>query len=248
MAYDAVHRHDRRARVGPVHNMVAFTPADPGSAHDRAGAEHADYIFNRVYLNAVVRGSTTPTWTARSTPASAAATLRGRADFIGLNYYFRSRVTGLGAPASTTVPLFDFLPTQRYAHPRTPPPRPAPPPAPSSAGRSTRRASAGAAHRRQLRAARLRDRERARRRATTTSAPRYLVDHLRALRARDAGRRGAREGLLRLVARGQLRVGRRLLPALRLLLLRPATRSPAASARARALFRRIARSGSLPAG
>ena len=32
LAYDAVHRHDRRARVGPVHNMIAFTPADPASA------------------------------------------------------------------------------------------------------------------------------------------------------------------------------------------------------------------------
>ena len=32
LAYDAVHRQDRRARVGPVHNMVAFTPSDPAPA------------------------------------------------------------------------------------------------------------------------------------------------------------------------------------------------------------------------
>jgi Glycosyl hydrolase family 1 len=50
VAYDAVHRHDERAQVGPVHNMIAFTPSDPNSALDRGGAEHADYIFNRVYL------------------------------------------------------------------------------------------------------------------------------------------------------------------------------------------------------
>jgi hypothetical protein len=32
--------------------MIAFTPKDPNSALDRRGAEQADYIFNRVYLNA----------------------------------------------------------------------------------------------------------------------------------------------------------------------------------------------------
>src|SRR3712207_632504 len=39
---------------------------------------------------------------------------------IWLNYYFRSRVTGLGAPASSTVPLFDFLPNNVYRHPQNP--------------------------------------------------------------------------------------------------------------------------------
>ena len=60
VAYDAVHRFDRRARVGPVHNMIAFTPADPASPTDRAGADHADYIFNRLYLDAVVKGHRRP--------------------------------------------------------------------------------------------------------------------------------------------------------------------------------------------
>ena len=32
VAYDAVPRNDRRARVGPVHNMIAFTAADPADA------------------------------------------------------------------------------------------------------------------------------------------------------------------------------------------------------------------------
>ena len=59
-AYDAIHAFDRRARVGPVHNMIGFTPADPASARDRTGAAHADYVFNRLYLNAVVKGSGGP--------------------------------------------------------------------------------------------------------------------------------------------------------------------------------------------
>jgi beta-glucosidase/6-phospho-beta-glucosidase/beta-galactosidase len=126
VAYDAVHRHDRRARVGPVHNMIAFTPANPASASDRTGAEHADYIFNRVFLDAVVRGRDDRDLDGRIEAGERRRDLRGRADFIGLNYYFRSRVTGLPAPASTTVPLFDFLPGNTYAHPQSPAAPPCP--------------------------------------------------------------------------------------------------------------------------
>ncbi len=118
LAYDAVHRYDRRAQVGPVHNMIAFTPADPARPEDVRGAEHADYIFNRVFLNAVVRGRLDANVDGRIEAGERRPELRGRADFIGLNYYFRSRVTGLPAPASTTIPLFDFLPTNTYAHPQ----------------------------------------------------------------------------------------------------------------------------------
>ena len=126
VAYDAVHRYDRRAEVGPVHNMVAFTPSDPSSAPDRRGAAHADYIFNRVYLNAVIRGFDDRDVDGVKDPGEQRPDLRGRADFIGLNYYFRSRVRGLAAPASTTIPLFDFLPTTSYAHPENPTAPPCP--------------------------------------------------------------------------------------------------------------------------
>lgn len=118
VAYDAVHRFDRQAEVGPVHNMVAFTPTDPGSALDRRGAEHADYIFNRVYLNAVIKGVDDRDVDGVVDPGERRPELRDRADFIGLNYYFRSRVSGLATPASATIPLFDFLPTTTYAHPQ----------------------------------------------------------------------------------------------------------------------------------
>jgi beta-glucosidase/6-phospho-beta-glucosidase/beta-galactosidase len=126
VAYDAVHGHDRRARVGPVQNMIAFTPTNPASASDRRGAEHADYVFNRIFLNAAVKG-----WDDRNVDGHIAAgerraDLRGRADFIGVNYYFRSRVTGLPGPASSTVALFDFLPTNTYRHPQNPTAPPCP--------------------------------------------------------------------------------------------------------------------------
>jgi len=126
LAYDAIHRYDRHAQVGPVHNMVAFSPSDPSSALDRRGAEHADYIFNRVYLNMVIKGIDDRDVDGVVDPGERRADLRGRADFIGLNYYFRGRVTGLAAPASTTIPLFDFLPTTSYAHPENPTAPPCP--------------------------------------------------------------------------------------------------------------------------
>ena len=116
VGYDAVHRQDRHARVGPVQNMIAFTPADPSSAVDRRGARHADYVFNRVFLNAAVRGWDDANVDGHIAPGERRADLRGRADFIGVNYYFRSRVTGLPGPVSSTVSLFDFLPAQTYRY------------------------------------------------------------------------------------------------------------------------------------
>jgi beta-galactosidase len=113
LAYDAVHRQDRRARVGPVQNMIAFT-GDP------RGVEHADYVFNRVFLNAAVKGWDDKDVDGRIEPGERRRDLRGRADFVGVNYYFRSRVTALPAPVSSTVALFDFLPTNTYRYPLNP--------------------------------------------------------------------------------------------------------------------------------
>ena len=55
-AYDAINSVDRRARVGFVHNMADWRPANPSSAADRQSAENANYILNRLFLNATVRG------------------------------------------------------------------------------------------------------------------------------------------------------------------------------------------------
>jgi beta-galactosidase len=126
LGYDAVHRWDRHARVGLVQNMIAFTPADPASAADRRGAEHADYVFNRLLLNAAVRGWDDRNVDGRIEAGERRRDWRGRSDFIGVNYYFRSRVTGLGAPVTTTVPLFDFLPAQSYRTPEDPSAPPCP--------------------------------------------------------------------------------------------------------------------------
>jgi beta-galactosidase len=114
VAYRAIHTRDRRARVGPVHNMVAFTPADPSSLSDRRGAEHADYLFNRLYLNAVVRGEYDRDADGVIEAGERVPRRAGRADFIGVNYYFRGRVTGLDAPLSRSIQVLDFVPSTFY--------------------------------------------------------------------------------------------------------------------------------------
>jgi beta-glucosidase/6-phospho-beta-glucosidase/beta-galactosidase len=113
-AYGAVKKADRRARVGVVHNMVAFTPTDPGLAADVLGTEHADYLFNRLFLDAAIKGYRDVNANGIIEPAERDPARAGKADFIGVNYYFRGRVTGLGAPFTPTIPILDFLPSTTY--------------------------------------------------------------------------------------------------------------------------------------
>ncbi len=121
VAYDAVKRLDRAdadrdggaSRVGLVQNMVGFTPADPGAPRDVAGAEHAEYLFNRLFVTAAVRGDIDENADGTIQPGERARHGR-KADFVGVNYYFRGRVTGLGAPVTPRIPVLDFLPATTY--------------------------------------------------------------------------------------------------------------------------------------
>lgn len=127
-AYDAIKAQDRedaggdrrRARVGVVQNMIAFTPASPSSASDVRGAEHADYLFNRLFLDAVVKGYRDADADGRITASERDRRRAGKADFLGVNYYFRGRVTGQDAPLTPVIPVLDFLPATTYRTPSTP--------------------------------------------------------------------------------------------------------------------------------
>jgi beta-galactosidase len=113
-AYDALKAHDHHARVGVVQNMIAWTPADPRSARDVTATKHADYVFNRAFLEAAVRGYRDRNLDGVLTDEERHPRLAGKADFIGVNYYFRGRVTGLGQSLTPSIPILDFLPATTY--------------------------------------------------------------------------------------------------------------------------------------
>jgi beta-galactosidase len=133
-AYDAIKAQDSEnagggracARVGFVHNMIAFTPADPSSSADVRGTDHADYLFNRLFLDSVVKGYRDNNADGRITASERNRRRAGKADFIGVNYYFRGRVTGQAAPLTPVIPVLDFLPATTYRTPSTPTAPPCP--------------------------------------------------------------------------------------------------------------------------
>jgi len=125
VSYEAVKKIDPSSKVGLVQNMIAFTPTDPSSAADVAATEHADYLFNRILLNASVRGDFDANADGVISPAERAVHGR-RADFVGVNYYFRGRATALGSSITPQIPVLDFLPATSYRWQRAPTAAPCP--------------------------------------------------------------------------------------------------------------------------
>jgi beta-galactosidase len=126
-SYQALKRFDQEdadgdgsaSLVGPVMNMIAFTPSDPSSPADQEASEHADYLFNRWFLNAAVDGDIDAN--ADGMISGAEADMHPRAaDFVGLNYYFRGRVTALPNPLTPVIPILDFIPATSYDSPADP--------------------------------------------------------------------------------------------------------------------------------
>jgi beta-glucosidase/6-phospho-beta-glucosidase/beta-galactosidase len=113
-AYDAVKAQDATARVGLVEHMIAFRPAKPGSRSDRLGAEHADYLFNRTFLDAAIKGDYDTNADGVIGPGEHHDELARKADYVGVNYYRLGKVTGLPQPLSKSIPLYDFIPKVEY--------------------------------------------------------------------------------------------------------------------------------------
>jgi beta-galactosidase len=110
--YDAVHANDPTASVGLVPNLVVAVPEDPTRELDVVGAEHLDYVYNRLFLEALVHGRYD-----RDVDGVAEETrpdLAGRMDFIGVNYYTRLQARGLGFSFVEGYEFIDFLPVGSF--------------------------------------------------------------------------------------------------------------------------------------
>jgi len=89
--------------IGVVYPVAPVLPKDPESALDRRGAENISYIYNDVFLNAVISGVLDDDMDGKG---ESRADLVGRSDYLGLNYYFKIVVKG---EASSFLPDFSPL-------------------------------------------------------------------------------------------------------------------------------------------
>ena len=108
-AYDAIHAHDRGARVGFVVNLLDWRPADPSKPEDVTATGHADQLYNRAFMDAAVKGWYDTDADAVEDAGEVHADRRGKADFIGVNHYSPAFAAAT-EPVTQRIPLFDFVP------------------------------------------------------------------------------------------------------------------------------------------
>jgi beta-glucosidase/6-phospho-beta-glucosidase/beta-galactosidase len=94
--------------------MIAFRPAKPGSRQDRTATAHANYLFNRTFLDAAIKGDYDTNANGVIDPGEHHDELARKADYVGVNYYRTGAVTGLPQPLSKSIPLYDFIPKVEY--------------------------------------------------------------------------------------------------------------------------------------
>lgn len=101
--YDAVKAADKAdadgdggaSEVGVVYAMAPVEPLDPTFDLDVKAAENIFYLYNLVYLNAVVKGDLDDDLDG---VAEHRDDLANRMDYLGINYYFRVKVAGAPTP------------------------------------------------------------------------------------------------------------------------------------------------------
>ena len=128
VAYDAIKQWDLRdadrdgtpAVVGAVINLIYFAPFNPANPNDEIAAQHATYLYNQLFANAIFLGDVDVNANGTIDSGEHRPELADSADFFGLNYYFRGRALKLGAPITPSIPLFDFLPVFTYQTPERP--------------------------------------------------------------------------------------------------------------------------------
>jgi len=106
--YHQLKAEDTTAEVGIVMNFVDITPKDPANEDDLLGAEHMDYLYHRLYLDAFATGAWDPDLD--GVVDEYRADLAGTLDVVGVNYYNEVVVTGVGTALGGSIPLLDFVP------------------------------------------------------------------------------------------------------------------------------------------
>ncbi|MFO0722405.1 MAG: glycoside hydrolase family 1 protein [Myxococcota bacterium] len=120
---DAVRENDRvdadgdgkPTFIGIVYPVAPVRPKDPENPLDVRAATNISYIYNDVFMNAVLKGSLDAALTGKG---EVQADLVDRADYLGLNYYFKVVVVGAEdsfLPAFSPLLTFDPLELEQGA-------------------------------------------------------------------------------------------------------------------------------------
>ena len=89
--------HQPEAREDQVYSMAPAAPKNPDSKLDQRAAANVFYLYNRVFLNAVIKGDLDADLQGEAT-AVHREDLAGRIDYLGINYYKRPVVSGVKDP------------------------------------------------------------------------------------------------------------------------------------------------------
>ncbi len=114
--YDAVHANDtvdadgdgKAAMVGIVSNLAYVVPADPANPKHVIAATHADWVYNQVFLEATINGEVDRDLD--GVPEEHRPDMKGRMDFIGINYYNQLPVNDSPIPGADKWKFLDFQP------------------------------------------------------------------------------------------------------------------------------------------
>jgi beta-glucosidase/6-phospho-beta-glucosidase/beta-galactosidase len=127
-AYDAIHAADtidadgdgKAALVSIAKHQRTFHPSDPTSAADIAATAHVEYLWNQWFYNVIVLGNWDDDFNGNYTGPNdkmGDPTLKGRADFLGINYYSDTLISatkGIVIPAPVNASIEQsYLPTGR---------------------------------------------------------------------------------------------------------------------------------------
>lgn len=106
------------ARISIAKHNRVYVPADPDDEDDVADTKHAEYFWNLWFLNAVVKGDFDHDFDGSldgPNDTKADPALKGRLDWVGVNYYGLSRVSrkSLRFKYMGPFPAQQDLPTER---------------------------------------------------------------------------------------------------------------------------------------